>query len=229
MGKILLNGIEYSGLSVINGMFIDTDNVITSGTITAGSSVSYTATADCAFDFLAYSSGGSNAFLQIDGKNIFTSSASTNRNTFLIKKGQVVTVGSYGTNGSYTVYGLKQGSSVSGASVNYSTTEQVVGKWIDNKPLYQKTWVVPKSSLSSGESTYTHGDDLHIDTLVDVRGTVANSRPLVEYHSSSTWACSIYNIGNNAFWIYLGSNVYSNMAATSTVKVTLQYTKTTDT
>lgn len=111
----------------------------------------------------------------------------------------------------------------------YSTEEKKVGYWTDSKPLYQKTWLVPKSSLNSGETTYTHNDDLHIDSLVSVEGAVANSRPLVEYHSSSTWACSIYNIGNNAFWIYLGSNVYSNMSASSYVKVTLRYTKTTDT
>lgn len=111
----------------------------------------------------------------------------------------------------------------------YSTEEKKVGYWTDKKPLYQKTWLVPKSSLNSGETTYTHGDDLNIDTLVSVEGTVGNTRPLVEYHSSSTWACSIYNIGNNAFWIYLGSNVYSNMSASSYAKVTLRYTKTTDT
>ena len=110
----------------------------------------------------------------------------------------------------------------------YSDTERKVGVWRDNKPLYQKTWLVPKSSLNSGETTYTHNDDLHIDNLVSVEGTVGNSRPLVEYHSNSAWACSIYNIGNNAFWIYLGSSVYSNLANTSYVKVTLRYTKTTD-
>ena len=112
--------------------------------------------------------------------------------------------------------------------VIYSDVERKVGVWRDNKPLYQKTWLVPKSSLNSGETTYTHNDDLHIDNLVSVEGTVGNSRPLVEYHSNSAWACSIYNIGNNAFWIYLGSSVYSNLANTSYVKVTLRYTKTTD-
>ena len=112
--------------------------------------------------------------------------------------------------------------------VIYSDTERKIGVWRDNKPLYQKTWLVPKSSLNSGETTYTHNDDLHIDNLVSVEGAVGNTRPLVEYHSNSAWACSIYNIGNNAFWIYLGSSVYSNLANTSYVKVTLRYTKTTD-
>ena len=121
--------------------------------------------------------------------------------------------------GDYNTYGVP--------TVHYDGNEQVIGTYF-GKPLYQKTWVVPKSSLNSGETTYTHNNDLHIDNLVSVEGAVANSRPLVEYHSNSIWACSIYNIGNNAFWIYLGSSVYSNLANTSTVKVTLRYTKTTD-
>ena len=110
---------------------------------------------------------------------------------------------------------------------HYSTTEHIVGTWVDGKPVYEKTWIVPKSSLASGETAYTHGDDLHMDTLIDVSGAL-NGRPLVQYHSSSFWATSIYNIDNNAFWIYLGSNVYSNMGSTATVRVTLRYTKTTD-
>lgn len=227
MGKILLNGIEYSGLSVINGMFIDTDNVITSGTITAGSSISYTATADCAFDFLAYSSGGSNAFLQIDGKNIFTSSASTNRNTFLIKKGQVVTVGSHGTNGSYTVYGLKQGASVSGASVNYSTTEQVVGTYL-GKPLYEIT--VDTGTLPNNTTkTIAHGIS-DLKAVIDLRGYARNTNnginiPIPYVYKSGSYSKSLqaYSDATN---ITLISG--ENMSGYTESSVTLQYTKTTD-
>ena len=112
--------------------------------------------------------------------------------------------------------------------VIYSEAEREIGVWCDGKPLYQKTWIIPKASLSSGETTYTHNNNLSIDTLVNVCGATTDGRPLVEYHTNGSWACSIYNIGSNAFWIYLGGSVYSGMTDASTVKVTLQYTKTTD-
>ena len=216
MGKILLNGIEYSGLSVINGLFIDTANVITSGTITAGSSVSYTATADCAFDFLAYSSGGSNAFLQIDGKNIFTSSAGTNRNTFLVKKGQTVTAGSYGTNGSYTVYRLMQGSNVSGSSVNYSTTEQVIGTWIDGKTVYQRVFDFGSDLVISNTAfTNTTVDASNMQTLIYALGI---------YSTGATIYNLMPNINNNL--IRLQSD--RNNGSANVRYLILRYTKITD-
>ena len=223
----------------INGVFIDTNNVIKSATtVSPNTTATYTATQDCIIKVSLGRSNNSAPQFAINGVIAFRYSSndsvfSSVIDMFYVKKDDVITITSGNENCAYVVYGLQPASNVviipDYLSSCYSTTERQIGCWTDGKPLYQRTWIVPKSSLSSGESTYTHNADLHIDTLVGVRGTVANSRPLVEYHTSGEWACSIYNIGNNAFWIYLGSSVYSNMSSSSTVKVTLQYTKTTDT
>lgn len=46
-------------------------------------------------------------------------------------------------------------SSTGGSSgIDYSTTEQIIGTWIDGKPLY--CIVLPEISVSSGDVTYTH-------------------------------------------------------------------------
>ena len=234
----LTDGIAYyikdanSSIGIINGVFINTDRVITSGTITAGSTVSYTATEDCAFDFLAYSYNGSNAFLQIDGKNIFTSSAGTNRNTFLLKKGQVATVGSYNTNGSYTVYGLKGGDSSS--SHNYSTTEQVIGTWIDGKPIYECTFYVASASLSSGEYAISTGLS-NIKKIINYSGFLSDGsrtytlpyERLIEKESIRlmTRVNADGTVTMNIITGVGGSSVYSTV---TDIYVTITYTKTTD-
>lgn len=49
---------------------------------------------------------------------------------------------------------------------NYSTTEQVVGTWIDGKPLYQLTCV--GGAVSAGQSVSVDLTDYSIDTFVGV-------------------------------------------------------------
>ena len=231
----LTDGIAYyikdanSSIGIINGVFINTDRIITSGTITAGSTVSYTATEDCAFDFLAYSYNGSNAFLQIDGKNIFTSSAGTNRNTFLLKKGQVATVGSYNTNGSYTVYGLKGGGS---SSHNYSTNEQVIGTWIDGKPVYEKTLEINNIDMGNVNGTKTtipHGISNFKD-LVDLRMNcpklgVSSKDELFDGNNGN--AIAHFRVNATNVYCQAGSAWYSG-SADRYWYIILQYTKTTD-
>ena len=44
-----------------------------------------------------------------------------------------------------------------GGSIDYSTSEQRIGTWIDGKPLYQKTVTVPNTSAWSNNSTFSNG------------------------------------------------------------------------
>ena len=213
----------------VYGAFLNPDRMIYSAFTYDEEPHDWVAPEDCILtDNLLPPNQNKACFLQIDGKQVQASYSTIDNPFVYVRKGQTVTYRAK-SGSAMKAYGLIQGTNEIFAPVIYSTEEREIGCWTDGKPLYQKTWFVPKSSLNSGETTYTHGDDLHIDNLVSVEGAVGNSRPLVEYHSSSAWACSIYNIGNNAFWIYLGSSVYSNMSASSYVKVTLRYTKTTDT
>ena len=52
----------------------------------------------------------------------------------------------------------------------YSTEEQIVGKWIDGKPLYQKTFTGTTSTTTSSDSVA--GTITNLDTLVNSNGTI---------------------------------------------------------
>lgn len=107
----------------------------------------------------------------------------------------------------------------------YSTDEQVVGEWIDGKPIYQKTftgtatfnnWIANISSLPSS-----------CDLITNIFGVVKNtngnmlacnqSELLVYYNADTTQQIQIVITDQNA--VYLNCTYY----------ITIQYTKTTDT
>ena len=109
-----------------------------------------------------------------------------------------------------------------GAGHNYSTTEQVVGTWINGKPLYEKTFDLGSGGMAVSSSfTDSVIPSGNIETIVSVVN-----------------ACDL-NSGGTIFWggiaAYLPTNAnYVKLATdrnsgTSTIRyITLQYTKTTD-
>ncbi len=113
----------------------------------------------------------------------------------------------------------------------YSTTERIVGKWIDGKPVYQKT-------ISQLVSTYTDSGGIRtfkiepvltgVDTMVDAWGS---------FKSNFDWGMVIPSIdGNTSSYVnHVGNNisVYVKNATASadrsmSINLTIQYTKTTD-
>jgi hypothetical protein len=124
-----------------------------------------------------------------------------------------------GNNLTIDANGVLSGTAVSGGQ-NYSTTEQLVGTWIDGKPLYQKTFQATTPSTSSDTPIISYGNDKDIKNFfgyVDDNG----GRVSLNYHYSSdntivTWCSTGY--------VRMRQVLYPNM----TVYVTLQYTKTTD-
>lgn len=116
----------------------------------------------------------------------------------------------------------------------YSTEEQVVGQWIDGKPLYKKTWI---GKTSSEGNVWTETgiviDDL--DTLVDFRaiGTANSSDSnivLPYYETESSYANLSYWRGHNGkygfcTYCYHSSGKYFYAMP---FYVTAWYTKTTD-
>lgn len=103
--------------STVNGVFIDTNNVIVQPTSYTPSSFSYTATQDCALYIEMPCNGGYSTFLQIDGVNVQGanfSGSGTNYSiiTILLKKGQTATLSSSSfpsVTPDYAVYGIRQG------------------------------------------------------------------------------------------------------------------------
>lgn len=111
----------------------------------------------------------------------------------------------------------------------YSTDEQVIGKWIDGKPLYQKTFNI--DSLPSAG-----------DTAKIVNHNIANVEHIwvfeAMYENSSSYFTNMANLSNNSWagsW-YTGVDKTKIQIVTGTDRsvytycyVTLRYTKTTDT
>lgn len=61
---------------------------------------------------------------------------------------------------------------------HYSTDEQVVGYWIDGKPVYQRTYTttVPNASSNGSYAYKTIAHNItNVDKFVDVRGTLTSS------------------------------------------------------
>ena len=102
----------------------------------------------------------------------------------------------------------------------YSTEEQVIGTWIDGRPIYRKTVSV---TSAHGVPVINTGE---IDKIINHHGYFyySDSQPCVPvpiYVQSNYMYCSTE--GNNNIVLYC-SDIYSSKPAT----VTVEYTKTTD-
>lgn len=93
----------------------------------------------------------------------------------------------------------------------YSEDEQVVGRWTDGKPVYQKTW--SGLSLTTNTNWYSTGIDVSfVDTLVDGFSTDTLSQKIDEWYGKS----------ND---ILYARSPFNNQSIN---RITLKYTKTTD-
>ena len=114
----------------------------------------------------------------------------------------------------------------------YSTEEQVIGKWIDGKPLYRKVIV---KGVASGETLIELGIN-NLDYIKDISGTMKyyNSEGAVRFIPISRAHSS--KLENQSGWYYTGTanklalevgSTYSSYNITATIIA--EYTKTTDT
>lgn len=104
----------------------------------------------------------------------------------------------------------------------YSTTEQVVGTWINGKPIYRRVF----------SGTYNHGATLisNVATMVNAYGEgdpgtgIARQIPYFEIWNNKVFSCKIQKYGTDLqLDSYLEGNSHS-----ATLKITIEYTKTTD-
>ena len=106
----------------------------------------------------------------------------------------------------------------------YSTNETIVGKWIDGKPIYRKTF--DNISVASSEySVVPIATGLTIDNLINVSGyLVINGRWIITLNSADV---SYANMARVAYDKQTSSLelVAQNWEGTATV--TIEYTKTT--
>lgn len=118
----------------------------------------------------------------------------------------------------------------SGTSTHhYSTSEQVIGTWIDGKPLYEKT--VSFTVATRGLNNYAHGIS-NVKFVTSVNGVVLRASdntamPVNMARTSSDNDTSML-IGAQAGSTNISIFARNSDAVNGTAYVTIQYTKTTD-
>ena len=104
----------------------------------------------------------------------------------------------------------------------YSTLEQIVGRWIDGKPLYQKTYSGTLPNTEPISNYFAISLPNNIDSVANVCGLLNGITPINSYYSDSNY--NIFFINSTKTNIVVnGRNISGNDFI-----VTLQYTKTTD-
>ena len=212
------------GGDTVLGAFIDTNNVITSGTYSLN--FSYTATEDCFVYAVVPFNGNSGGQLQIDGETVegwWNGSGGTISESFVVplKKGQTITAtATNSSSSSYIVYGIQHGTHAIGLGECYSTTEKEVGCWTDGKPLYQRTWEFPSSVLVSYSSwTNTAIDSSDIENIITAKAK----------HADGTCFEGIMADPTVSGHTLVGLQTTRNGAEANVKTLTLQYTKISDT
>lgn len=218
--------VDLASAGGIDGVFVDTSNVIASGTYSASSPLSYTATEDCfAYVLTLVSDRNAEVKIYIDGEQVsikFSNNASqdTIQDSFTcyLKKGQVLSATTSRTDNSsvYKIYGIQTGTTHSKFQpVIYSLEEREIGVWTDGKPLYQKSYIGLNVEIINASTWYDTGlsasgvDRFVAGEMIDINN---QSYPVnVAFMSSNT------KIG-----------ISCGMANRTGVILTIRYTKTTD-
>jgi hypothetical protein len=102
---------------------------------------------------------------------------------------------------------------VSGGGHTYSTTEHVVGTWIDGKPIYEKSYPITNTNISTGWN-------ILINNVSDIDTFVSGECALSDSSYGYSWEASYHNNGDIAIYNFLGGDISS-----ANGYVTIQYTK----
>lgn len=107
----------------------------------------------------------------------------------------------------------------------YSTDEKIVGKWVDGKPLYRKSYKVTSSSKSDSSTVlFTYSSDMEIQ---DIDGCILapDENILVNfYYNPTNYVCCWSNHKNKQIKMVVGNSDYTSRPTI----ITILYTKTTD-
>ena len=117
---------------------------------------------------------------------------------------------------------------------HYSTTEQVVGTWIDGKLLYERTYnkTLPSAHDHDNRTSYLIDSDVsYIDTLANINGFIYDSNGNCSALNGGIprlegWSYGIHKNANDELVLYGASQ--TTYIGNGKALITLQYTKTTD-
>lgn len=121
--------------------------------------------------------------------------------------------------------------SVMSRRMKYSTDEQIVGEWIDGKPIYQKT--VDCGALPNNDGKSVAHNITNIDKFISLNGIASQSDgysvPLAGVSNTNAVTTNTdTNVALNANKTNIFIKTFYNMSSYVQSYVTLQYTKTTD-
>lgn len=112
----------------------------------------------------------------------------------------------------------------------YSTTEKVIGSWIDGRPIYRKV-IHYTGTLTSGGNNINHGIS-NLDNVIRTSGFIpfgsgsGKTSYMVFGYADSTQFINVINIKQSVITMYIGSAWASSF--TNGCYIILEYTKTTD-
>lgn len=205
----------------VYGAFIDTNRVLYSQNEV--SNVDYTAVEDCYVMLNLESKNTGSAWAYVDGELVGrvygTQGETLGTVGIYLKRGQRVTTTNTGTIGQYIrVYGLTFGTQNIFTPQIYSKKERCVGVWIDNKPLYCKTWDL-QTAVTLPSDGFTLPNDIQAD-LQDAE-IIVGGFAIRSTSNNATIPLTVYNANGVKNCLYVDS--WGNVS-----KFTFYYTKTTD-
>ena len=221
-GNLLFDGKEInSGSSGCSNM-VDFDNVIT--TISAAKRIEYTATENCYLYKRTVATGThGNEKFSINGKSIgiiiYTTSGTVGAYALIpLKKDDTIVIENTSDETwawqPVTIYGVVKENILH----EYSTEEKVVGKWIDGKPIYEKTYVLNDINLSTGNNIF---DTIENAKIINSKGIINNFS--IPYADGGGYVMCIQS--NNEIGLWTNNGFYNQ---TVNIILTIQYIKTTD-
>ena len=113
-----------------------------------------------------------------------------------------------------------------GSSHNYSTTEQIVGTWVDGSPVYEKTVVAKNINYPTVGDGYVIGTILNSNEIIEITGTITNSTKTIKHalpyiNDSSKVTTIRFNVSSGEL-LLRSFDTWSSLD----VIVTIRYTKT---
>ena len=123
----------------------------------------------------------------------------------------------------YTKTTDSAGTAVYASENEYSTDETIVGKWIDGKPIYQRTWEISNATVNANTDTDVIVDDAsNVEKVINVFGIYGSTDPFPFYASN----LSIRGLKLRTSNKFVIRCTRTGSAFTSDFTVTFQYTKT---
>lgn len=111
---------------------------------------------------------------------------------------------------------------------SYSTSEQQIGTWIDNKPLYRRSIVQDNIAYNTANTEITIMTLSNVDNIIDIKGVLWNSAKTLcyqtPYTSTNNLVTRIYFVPNGQKLCFMSQDTWSS----AKLVITVEYTKTTD-